>query len=47
MSYAVELLRSLLLTGDYSRLPLDFAVVFVAAMVLAGLAGWGFNRIIS
>lgn len=47
LSYAVELLRSLLVTGDYSRVPLDFAVVLVAALVLAGLASWGFNRIIS
>jgi ABC-2 type transport system permease protein len=47
LSYAVDLLRSLLLTGDYSQLVLDFAVITFAALLLVTLASRGFSRIIS
>ena len=46
LSYIVEAMRALLVTGDYHRLALDFGVVFLATAVLVGLASTSFSRII-
>ena len=47
LSYAVDAIRSLLVTNDLSSLPLDLAVLIFATFVLVGLASWSFKRIIS
>jgi ABC-2 type transport system permease protein len=46
LSYIVEAMRALLVTGDYSRIALDFGVTFLATAVLIALASRSFSRII-
>lgn len=45
LSYVIDAIRSLLVTGDFSHLILDFGLVIVAPVVMLILAGWSFNRI--
>jgi ABC-2 type transport system permease protein len=47
LSYIVDAMRSLLVTGDLSTLPVDISAIAVATVVLFTLASLCFNRIIS
>lgn len=46
MTYIISALRSLLITGNLSVLPIDIAVIVVFDLVLFALASWNFNKII-
>ena len=46
LSYIVEAMRALLVTGDYHRIALDFGVTVLATAVLVALASTSFSRII-
>lgn len=46
LSYTVDALRALLVTGDFSRFPRDLAVLILATVVLTVLATVSFKRII-
>jgi ABC-2 type transport system permease protein len=46
LSYIVDALRALLVTGDFSHLPLDLGVLVLSVIVLVGLASLSFRRII-
>ncbi len=47
LSYIVDAMRTLLVTGEYSRLPLDLGAVVLATFIITGLASLSFRRIIS
>ena len=46
LSYIVEAMRALLVTGDYHGLALDFGVIILSTAVLVALASTSFSRII-
>jgi len=46
LSYVVDALRALLVTGDFSHLPTDLGVLVFAVVILVGLATLSFRRII-
>ena len=46
LSYVVDALRSLLLTGDYSSVPLDMAALLVATVFFASLASVVVKRLV-
>jgi ABC-2 type transport system permease protein len=46
LTYVVDALRALLVTGDYSRLPIDLGVVVLSVVILTGLAVLAFRRIL-
>ena len=46
LTYVVDALRALLLTGDFSRLPVDIGVVALSVVILVFLATLAFRRII-
>ena len=46
LTYVVDALRALLLTGDFSRLPVDTGVVALSVVILVSLATLAFRRII-
>jgi ABC-2 type transport system permease protein len=46
LSYIVDALRALLVTGDFSRLPIDLGVLVLSVIVMVGLATLAFRRII-
>jgi ABC-2 type transport system permease protein len=46
LSYVVDAMRALLLTGDYSNLPTDLAVLSTATLVLVTLASNAINRLL-
>jgi ABC-2 type transport system permease protein len=46
LSYVVDALRSLLLTGDYSSVPLDMAALLVATVFFAALASVVVKRLV-
>ena len=46
LTYVVDALRALLLTGDFSRLPVDVGVVALSVVIIVGLATLAFRRII-
>ncbi|HZW56377.1 MAG TPA: ABC transporter permease [Nitrososphaerales archaeon] len=46
LSYVVDALRSMLLTGNYSNLPLDIVVLVVSTIIFVGLASLALRRII-
>jgi ABC-2 type transport system permease protein len=46
LTYVVDALRALLLTGDFSRLPVDMGVVALSVVIIVGLATLAFRRII-
>jgi len=46
LSYIVEAMRALLVTGDYHRITLDFGITVLATAVLVVLASTSFSRII-
>jgi ABC-2 type transport system permease protein len=46
LTYVVDALRALLLTGDYSRLAIDVGVVALSVVIIVGLATLAFRRII-
>jgi ABC-2 type transport system permease protein len=47
LSYVIDALRSLLVTNDFSKLPLDMLVIVFATALMVFLASWSFKRIIS
>jgi len=47
LSYVVDAMRALLVTGDLSHLPLDMFVITLATAVFVGLASLSFRRILS
>jgi ABC-2 type transport system permease protein len=47
LSYIVDAMRALLVTGDFSSLPVDILAIVVATGVLLTLASFSFRRIIS
>lgn len=46
LSYIVDAMRALLVTGDYSHLAMDFGITALATAVLVTLASTSFSRII-
>jgi ABC-2 type transport system permease protein len=46
LTYVIDALRALLVTGNYSEIGVDMAVVAGFVIVLVGLATWVFNRIL-
>jgi len=46
LSYVVDALRSLLLTGDYSGVPVDMAALLVSTVFFAGLASVVVKRLV-
>ncbi len=46
LTYIVDALRSLLLTGDYSNLGIDIGVVILSVVVLTALAILAFRRVL-
>jgi len=46
LSYVVEALRAMLVTGDYNRLPLDLGILLLTTTVAVSLASASFSRII-
>jgi len=46
LSYIVDALRALLVTGDFSHLPVDLGILILAVIVMVGLATLSFRRII-
>ena len=46
LSYAVDALRAILVTGDFSHLPTDLGILVLAVVILVGLATLSFKRII-
>jgi ABC-2 type transport system permease protein len=46
LSYVVDALRSLLLTGDYSNVPLDMIALLVSTVVFASLASIAVKRLV-
>ena len=47
LSYVVDALRALLITGNYSNLPLDFAVLFISTSIFITAASLAMRRIIT
>jgi ABC-2 type transport system permease protein len=47
LSYVVDALRALLVTGDLSSIAIDMLVICVATVVLVVLASLGFRKILS
>jgi ABC-2 type transport system permease protein len=47
LSYVVNAMRSLLVTGDFSAFPQDILALVIATIVLATLASFSFRRILS
>lgn len=47
LSYVVDAMRALLVTGDLSNLPMDMLAITIATAVLIALASLSFKRIIS
>lgn len=47
LSYVVDAMRALLVTGDLSNLPTDMLAIAIATAVLVTLAGFSFKRIIT
>jgi ABC-2 type transport system permease protein len=47
LSYIVDAMRALLVTGDLSTLPVDLLAITIATVVLLALASFCFRRIIS
>jgi len=47
LSYVVDAMRGLLVTGDLSSLPLDILAIFIAAAVLVVLTSFSFRRLLS
>jgi ABC-2 type transport system permease protein len=46
LSYVVDAMRALLLTGDYSSLPKDLGVLFVSTIVLVTLASRALKKLV-
>jgi ABC-2 type transport system permease protein len=46
LSYVVDALRSLLVTGDYSGLPVDILALAIATLVFVGLASVVVKRLV-
>lgn len=47
LSYVVDAMRALLITGDLSSLPVDILAIAIATTVLVALAGFTFRRMVS
>ena len=47
LSYVVDAMRALLVTGDLSNLPIDMLAIGIATAVLVGLASVSFRKLIS
>jgi ABC-2 type transport system permease protein len=46
LSYVVDCLRALLVTGQYRALPMDMGILVLATILMIGLASLSFSRII-
>jgi ABC-2 type transport system permease protein len=46
LSYVVDAMRAMLLTGNYSNLPLDISVLLVTTLICVGFASMALRRII-
>jgi ABC-2 type transport system permease protein len=47
LSYVVDAIRALLVTGDLSSIGIDILVIGVTTIILVVLASFGFRRILS
>jgi ABC-2 type transport system permease protein len=47
LSYIVDALRALLVTGDFSKFPVDILAIAIATVVLVTVASLSFRRIVS
>jgi ABC-2 type transport system permease protein len=47
LSYVVDAIRALLVTGDLSSIGIDMLVICVSTIILVVLASFGFRRILS
>jgi len=47
LSYVVDAMRAILITGDMATIPVDMLAIFIATAALVVLASFGFRRIIS
>jgi len=47
LSYVVDAMRAILITGDMATIPVDMLAIFIATAALVALASFGFRRIIS
>ena len=47
MSYVVDAMRGLLVTGDFSSLPIDILAIGLATIVLITIASFSFRRMVS
>ena len=47
LSYVVDAMRALVVTGDLSSLPMDILAIVIATVVMLTLASLSFRRIIS
>jgi ABC-2 type transport system permease protein len=47
LSYVVDAMRALLISGDLSHLPLDMFVITLSTAIFITLASFSFKRIVS
>jgi len=47
LSYVVDAMRAILITGDMATIPVDMLAIFITTAALVALASFGFRRIIS
>ena len=47
LSYIVDAMRSLLVTGQLDTVPRDLGATLLATVVITALASWSFSRIVS
>jgi ABC-2 type transport system permease protein len=47
LTYFVDALRATLVTGNFSQLPLDTAVIIGSTSILIGLASWRFRKMVA
>jgi len=47
LTYVVDGMRDLLVTGNLSSLPVDVLAIVLATLVFLVLASWGFRKIVS
>jgi ABC-2 type transport system permease protein len=46
LSYMVDGLRGLIISGDLSQLPLDIAVLVVVTLIISGLSAWLYPKVV-
>jgi ABC-2 type transport system permease protein len=47
LTYIVDAMRALLVTGDFSGLPVDILAIVISTAVLVALASWRFRKMVS